>query len=120
MESKQRKRELINTINLNKPNLLHIAETGKINGNLLLEIESIMESYAIEYHFSRCNNFPLLFDFRGRRELQGITLRELENATGISNAYLSQLETGKIKSPSYNVVKKLTDYYDSIEHLING
>lgn len=51
-------------------------------------------------------------DFKALRELSGKTLRIVELNTGISNAYLSQLETGKIKSPSYLVVKKLFDFYN--------
>lgn len=40
------------------------------------------------------------------RECKGWSLRELEKRTGISNALLSQIETGHIKSPSWrNVVK---------------
>lgn len=40
------------------------------------------------------------------RECKGWTLRDLERQTGISNALLSQIETGHIKSPSWkNVVK---------------
>jgi DNA-binding Xre family transcriptional regulator len=51
------------------------------------------------------------FDFRQLRKAKGLTLREVEESTGISNAYLSQLETGKIKSPGYDTVKKLHDLY---------
>lgn len=40
------------------------------------------------------------------RECRGYTLRDLERHTGISNALLSQIETGRIKNPSWrNVVK---------------
>jgi transcriptional regulator with XRE-family HTH domain len=40
------------------------------------------------------------------RECKGLTLRQLETATGISNALLSQIETGKVREPSWrNVVK---------------
>jgi transcriptional regulator with XRE-family HTH domain len=40
------------------------------------------------------------------RECKGFTLRELERRTGISNALLSQIETGRVKEPSWkNVVK---------------
>lgn len=40
------------------------------------------------------------------RELKGLSLRELERETGISNALLSQMETGHVKEPSWrNVVK---------------
>lgn len=34
------------------------------------------------------------------REAKGMTLRRVEEATGISNAYLSQLEGAKIQRPS--------------------
>jgi transcriptional regulator with XRE-family HTH domain len=40
------------------------------------------------------------------RECKGLTLRQLERQTGVSNALLSQIETGRIKQPSWrNVVK---------------
>lgn len=39
------------------------------------------------------------------RELKGLTLRQLERRTGISNALLSQMETGKVRDPSFrNIV----------------
>ena len=41
-----------------------------------------------------------------RRERQ-LTLRAVESATGISNAYLSQLEGGKVREPSPTVLHKL-------------
>jgi transcriptional regulator with XRE-family HTH domain len=40
------------------------------------------------------------------REIKGVTLRDLEHETGISNALLSQIETGHVKQPGFqNVVK---------------
>lgn len=45
------------------------------------------------------------------RELIPLTLRQVEDATGISNAYLSQLENDKIKKPSANVLYKLASLY---------
>ena len=45
------------------------------------------------------------------RKRKNMTLRQVEDLTGISNAYLSQLENGKIKNPSYNVVIKLNKLY---------
>jgi transcriptional regulator with XRE-family HTH domain len=40
------------------------------------------------------------------RECKGLTLRQLEKQTGLSNAHLSQIETGHIREPSFrNVVK---------------
>lgn len=46
------------------------------------------------------------------RELQGLTLRQVEEATGISNAYLSQLENDKIGKPSANTLWKLANIYN--------
>lgn len=54
---------------------------------------------------------PLLFNFKLTRKNKGLTLRQVEESTGISNAYLSQLENGKIKSPSYNTIRKLVSFY---------
>jgi transcriptional regulator with XRE-family HTH domain len=48
---------------------------------------------------------------RQRRELMGLTLRQVEEAIGQSNAYLSLLENGKIKKPSANVLYKLSTLY---------
>jgi transcriptional regulator with XRE-family HTH domain len=45
------------------------------------------------------------------RKLSKLTLRQVEEATGISNAYLSQLENGKIKKPSANVLYKIASVY---------
>lgn len=44
------------------------------------------------------------------RTAQGLSLRDVEEATGkeISNAYLSQLETGKVKKPSPHVLYALS------------
>lgn len=46
------------------------------------------------------------------RELKGISLRELEAQSGISNAYLSQLENDKIKKPSANTLYKLSELFN--------
>jgi len=45
------------------------------------------------------------------REREGLTLRDVERATGVSNAYLSQLENDRIKSPSPNVLHTLAQLY---------
>lgn len=40
------------------------------------------------------------------REIKGMSVRDLERETGISNALISQIETGHVKSPSFvNVVR---------------
>jgi len=47
------------------------------------------------------------------RTAKGLSLREVEEATdrAVSNAYLSQLENGKIKNPSPNVLHSLAAVY---------
>lgn len=41
----------------------------------------------------------------------GLTLRQVEEMTDISNAYLSQLENEKIKNPSVHILSKLSSLY---------
>ena len=48
---------------------------------------------------------------KSTRELIPLTLRQVEEASGISNAYLSQLENEKIKKPSANILYKLSSLY---------
>jgi transcriptional regulator with XRE-family HTH domain len=47
------------------------------------------------------------------RTAKGLSLRKVEEATdkAVSNAYLSQLENGKIKKPSPNVLHSLAEVY---------
>jgi transcriptional regulator with XRE-family HTH domain len=47
------------------------------------------------------------------RKAKGLSLREVEEATGraVSNAYLSQLENGKIRKPSPHVLHSLAGVY---------
>ena len=52
------------------------------------------------------------------RSQKGFTLRQVEEATGVSNAYLSQLETGKIKKPSANVLYKLASFYGLVMEVV--
>lgn len=54
------------------------------------------------------------------RELKGLSLRDVEYHTGISNAYLSQLEGDKIKRPSPVWLHKLSELYGvAYERLMN-
>lgn len=46
------------------------------------------------------------------RERKGLSLREVEKATGISNPYLSQVEKGKIQQPSPVPLHKLSELYE--------
>src|SRR5215471_2061541 len=45
------------------------------------------------------------------RRRQRLTQRAVQEAVGVSNAYLSQLETGKVQSPSPTVLHKLSELY---------
>jgi transcriptional regulator with XRE-family HTH domain len=46
------------------------------------------------------------------RKQKDLTLRAVEKATGISNAYLSQLENSDVHEPSPVILAKLADLYD--------
>ena len=48
---------------------------------------------------------------RTLRVMSGSSLRQVEKKTGVSNAYLSQLETGATQKPSPQVLHSLADYY---------
>jgi len=50
-------------------------------------------------------------ELKQARETCNFTLRDVERATSISNAYLSQLENNKIGKPSANVLYKLANLY---------
>jgi transcriptional regulator with XRE-family HTH domain len=45
---------------------------------------------------------------RTAREREGYSLRDVERKVGIANAYLSQIESGKIRRPSPLVLHKLS------------
>jgi transcriptional regulator with XRE-family HTH domain len=62
----------------------------------------------------------LSLNFKSMRKAKGLTLRKVEEITGISNAYLSQLETGKIKQPSYTTVVTLIMLYSDVLGLDNS
>ena len=46
------------------------------------------------------------------REAKNLTLRDVEKKTDVSNAYLSQLESGKVKQPSPTLLYKLAQIYE--------
>ncbi len=48
---------------------------------------------------------------RTHRVAAGLTLREVERRTGISNAYLSQLENGHTTNPSPRLLEKVADAF---------
>jgi len=43
------------------------------------------------------------------RECKGWTLRDLERESGVSNALISQIETGKIKDPGFRTVVRIME-----------
>lgn len=47
----------------------------------------------------------------GARKQKSLTLRAVEKSTGVSNAYLSQLENGDVQEPSPVILAKLADIY---------
>ncbi|MGB9905617.1 MAG: helix-turn-helix domain-containing protein, partial [Desulfotomaculales bacterium] len=53
----------------------------------------------------QANNFGKFL--RKLRKERGLTIRQLETYSGVSNAYLSQVETGKRGVPSPEILEKL-------------
>jgi len=45
------------------------------------------------------------------RKAKGVSLREVERATGVSNAYISQMESGAVAEPSPRKLQALAKYY---------
>lgn len=45
------------------------------------------------------------------RDIKGISLREVERKAGVSNAVLSQIESGQVKQPSPGTLFKLAGIY---------
>jgi transcriptional regulator with XRE-family HTH domain len=43
------------------------------------------------------------------RECKGWTLRDLEKASGVSNALISQIELNKVKDPGFSTVVRIAD-----------
>ena len=55
------------------------------------------------------------------RRAKGVSLRQVERATGVSNAYLSQMETGQVAEPSPRKLEILAGYYGlSYDTLMNS
>lgn len=50
--------------------------------------------------------------FKALREAKNLTLRDVEKKVDVSNAYLSQLESGKVKQPSPLTLYKLAEIYE--------
>ena len=46
------------------------------------------------------------------RKVAGLSLKEVKKKIGISDAYLSQIENGKIEDPSYFKIRQLLMLYN--------
>ena len=46
------------------------------------------------------------------RSAKGVSLRDVEKKTGVSNAYLSQIESGAAKRPSPDKLYALAEYFE--------
>lgn len=55
---------------------------------------------------------------RSARTRLGLSLREVERRTGISNGYLSLLETGNARKPSPEFLAKLAEVYGTSYELL--
>jgi len=49
---------------------------------------------------------------REARNNAKLSQRDVEREAGVSNAYLSQLESGKVQEPSPRILHKLSEVYD--------
>lgn len=53
----------------------------------------------------------LASELKQLREIRGYSLRQVEKATGVSNAYLCQLERGDAAKPSPDKLARLSKFY---------
>lgn len=53
----------------------------------------------------------LASELKQLREIRGYSLRQVEKATGVSNAYLSQIERGDAAKPSPDKLARLANFY---------
>lgn len=66
---------------------------------------------TIEIEVSNIEDTLKKMDFKQMRINANLTLRQVEALTGISNPYLSQIETRKVPNPSFRVVMLLLKAY---------
>jgi len=56
---------------------------------------------------------------KGRRRMLRLSLREVQERSGVSNAYLSMIESGKRPAPHPKILKRLAEVYDvGLKHLM--
>jgi hypothetical protein len=77
---------------------LRIKRLKKDNQSLRIRLSTILKE-------------PDELNLKELRKSQKLTLVQVEEATGISNGYLSQIESGKIKNPGYVTIFALFKLY---------
>jgi len=94
---------------------MYLALLDKLSENVIV---SLLNDYFLrkrqEMVASKSKQSTALGDYLARvRSAKGFTLRQVEEATekDVSNAYLSQLEHGRVSSPSPNVLHSLSQVY---------
>lgn len=66
------------------------------------------------------NSQELRTYLKSLRKEKGLTLEQLEEKLGYSNSYLSQIETGRKKKPSFEFLMKAASFFNvSYEDLLN-
>ncbi len=83
---------------------------NKIGHCLIFQAKLIIFVRKISYIMSQTKS--LGEELKVARTIKGLSLREVEDLTGISNSYLSQLENDKIKKPSVHILHKLAKLYE--------
>jgi transcriptional regulator with XRE-family HTH domain len=93
---------------------IHIsASFGQLGVFILLALFSkTVYNMSMDTRSAREGNLMSLGSYlRSLREAHRLTLRAVEDRTGVSNAYLSQLEMDKIRKPSPACLYKLSQCY---------
>ena len=104
---------------LSIPDLLNIASRKLVfnRKKVILTIglsKLVLGGHAVDGRVERRSTGSTLGSYLANiRVVKGLTLRQVERATGreVSNAYLSQLEHGRISRPSPNILYSLAKVY---------
>lgn len=86
-----------------------LAIDGKTGYNQVLnnsEPHKIMDKQSPKETETRLSDY-----LKALRTASGFTLRQVEESTEVSNAYLSQLENDKISKPSPDILHTLASFY---------
>lgn len=67
--------------------------------------------YDMVKHMRNAEKTAVGVYLRSLRNTKSLSLREVERKTGVSNAVLSQIESGQVKRPSPHTLYKLAELY---------